>query len=858
MGTQEPDYYLLIGRRSSATFPVVTDYNQLPNDNDWSDGIITLNIAHDGNPTNVSLTGLIEDESYFFELYPYTNMGTDTDYKTDNVPTTAATITNNTVSQASGLNFTTANNSSITLNWINGTGTSRIVIVSEGDSVEGEPEDFSSYLADPNFGDGDAIDVNDYVVYNGTGNTVTVTGLSPETQYSFKVFEYYTPFGLNLYVKNSNATNPASKFTLANEPTQQPENLTFSNNTPTSTLLNYTAPSNVPDGYIITRKIFGNVLPKDGVEYAIRDINEDIFVIYQGADLSYKDTFLIPGSNLTYEIFSYNGSGESINYLQTNPLTGSNTVPASEPTTQASNILFTSLGSSSFKINWNNGDGSFKLVLMKANSPVDAIPIDQTTYIADTNFGDGDELGSGNFVVYTGTKNNVVVNGLSPEVKYYVQVFEFHGFTGGENYLTNTATRNPYSRETLPVLNNQVTISNNASTGTASDGMLITSDTDTGDYLQDALDEITWGHNGADTTETNSWVQGTISNRWNRTWYIAKSDQFDNNGQLKITFDLPDAGLSQTFNKDFNYFLIYSPDNIQSFTTVSYYGAYKAPSNDKIEFTLNEALLPEGYYTLGRTDASPIAENALYFDGIDDYVDLDDKIDLLGSFTLEAWVQLNDITGTQPIISKGEDDNNQSFLLKVEDGDIVFDWGDNTAKIYGNRKVEVGKWYHIAVVIDNSNTTANIYLNGLKIAENTTASTHSDITSNTHIGKSGTGFFNGKIDELRIWKEAKTQTEIKADNYQHINGNEANLVAYYRFDQFNNNILPDLSKNNFNGVLESSMSAANWVSSLAMIPPSISYNSGKEGGTIKQGKDDEIIYECNFNYFPSRCFFRKY
>ena len=52
---------------------------------------------------------------------------------------------------------------------------------------------------------------------------------------------------------------------------------------------------------------------------------------------------------------------------------------------------------------------------------------------------------------------------------------------------------------------------------------------------------------------------------------------------------------------------------------------------------------------------------------------------------------------------------------------------DNTAKIDGNRNIESNKWYHIAAVINNTNTTANIYLNGLKVAETTSASIHTDM-----------------------------------------------------------------------------------------------------------------------------------
>jgi len=45
------------------------------------------------------------------------------------------------------------------------------------------------------------------------------------------------------------------------------------------------------------------------------------------------------------------------------------------------------------------------------------------------------------------------------------------------------------------------------------------------------------------------------------------------------------------------------------------------------------------------------------------------------------------------------------------------------------------------------------------------------------------GWFNGQIDEFRVWNVARTQTQIQSNLHKTLVGNEANLVAYYNFDQ---------------------------------------------------------------------------
>jgi len=95
------------------------------------------------------------------------------------VPTTQGAIT-----------FGTIDNSSIVVNFSSGDGAKRIVLAKLATAVNSDPVDGTTYNANAAFGSGTQIGTGNYVVYAGTGNTVTVTGLASGATYHFAVYEF--------------------------------------------------------------------------------------------------------------------------------------------------------------------------------------------------------------------------------------------------------------------------------------------------------------------------------------------------------------------------------------------------------------------------------------------------------------------------------------------------------------------------------------------------------------------------------------------------------------------------------------------------------------------------------------------
>jgi len=194
--------------------------------------------------------------------------------------------------------------------------------------------------------------------------------------------------------------------------------------------------------------------------------------------------------------------------------------------------------------------------------------------------------------------------------------------------------------------------------------------------------------------------------------------------------------------------------------------------------------------------------NSLNFDGTDDYVSLGNNFgfDNTDIFTIEAWVKLNTGADFQQIISKLDADftgwglqiRPSSGLLN---GYLFSTFSINQRAVRGSTSITDGLWHHVAMVYDANDII--LYVDGaldpISVTNNSEGPLETLInSSNTHIGNydgSGDGeggeYFNGYIDEVRIWNVVRTETEIASFFDTELTGTEANLIAYYKMDDNN-------------------------------------------------------------------------
>ena len=145
------------------------------------------------------------------------------------------------------------------------------------------------------------------------------------------------------------------------------------------------------------------------------------------------------------------------NYLASNISIFRNIISTSTPTIPSSAISFSSIGNNSMTINFSKGDGARRVVLCKINSSVNATPINGNLYTASPVFGNGTQIGSGNYVVYNDTGSSFTLIGLTANTIYYFSVFEFNGSGSSSNYLTSvflTGIQNTKPNTGIQSLNN--------------------------------------------------------------------------------------------------------------------------------------------------------------------------------------------------------------------------------------------------------------------------------------------------------------------------------------------------------------------------------------------------------------------
>ena len=164
---------------------------------------------------------------------------------------------------------------------------------------------------------------------------------------------------------------------------------------------------------------------------------------------------------------------------------------------------------------------------------------------------------------------------------------------------------------------------------------------------------------------------------------------------------------------------------------------------------------------------TPLGHSTLEFDGVDDFVFVRDNpvLDLTDELTLMAWVNAYNIpaSGERKLVYKGD-----AYLIKVRasklSGDVhVNGW---IGSLYDSKPTPLREWHHVAITYDGK--AEHLYVDGVETDSKPRAGKIS--VTNKHLGigaikKTDTSnpydFFNGIIDEIRIYNRALTADEIQ-------------------------------------------------------------------------------------------------
>ncbi len=168
---------------------------------------------------------------------------------------------------------------------------------------------------------------------------------------------------------------------------------------------------------------------------------------------------------------------------------------------------------------------------------------------------------------------------------------------------------------------------------------------------------------------------------------------------------------------------------------------------------------------------------ALSFDGVDDYVDCgnDSSLNLDNEVTVEAWIKPIAVPSSgEGLASKAD----LSYgLTYYGNGQVYF--YTYSGSHFSTTSLPTGEWSHVVGTYDG--TTRRLYVNGVLKDEDNDPGLSLSSSAKFKIGYYS-GYFNGLIDEVRIYNRALSEAEIKAI-YQNNTFIREGLVAYWRFDE---------------------------------------------------------------------------
>ncbi|MGW8315860.1 MAG: LamG-like jellyroll fold domain-containing protein, partial [Bacteroidales bacterium] len=212
------------------------------------------------------------------------------------------------------------------------------------------------------------------------------------------------------------------------------------------------------------------------------------------------------------------------------------------------------------------------------------------------------------------------------------------------------------------------------------------------------------------------------------------------------------------------------------------------------------------------------SNHALWFDGVDDIVEIPDNptLRLTSGMTLEAWINFEAGGTMQPrVLSKGPDGEGYEIVTDNESDNRTIQLRIGPGELTSSIELKSQQWYHIAYTYDGS--VMNFYVNGNLDSQGYASGPLRTSATNLYLGQKSTGAwdkYKGFLDEVRIWKTARSQLQIQANMNREIMGQPPDLAGYWPLDEGNGSEVYDQTGNDNHGKL---IGGTKWVTSDAPV-----------------------------------------
>jgi len=476
----------------------------------------------------------------------------------------------------------------------------------------------------------------------------------------------------------------------------------------------------------------------------------------------------------------------------------------STPTTAVTNASASNIAFNKATLNWTNGNGLRRLIVMKQGAPVDATLVDDSGYGPNPTFGNGTQLGSGNYFVYGGNGSSTLISGLDAETTYHYAIFEINGIPGEEKILTTGAPTGSFTTTTAPPVFR------------ISEGYYAFTKVNNADWTlevnQDRINDYVWltrkGNNGLFNARTQpgydedgggriQWAYGSIDNIESLTFKPFKDA-------------VSDWGDLEDVNDDGPVPLVLYLDDINTYIELSLTQWTRGNNGGGFSYIRADGDFPE-IPTLD-FDAEP--GQALSFDGTNQFAqfstynnETEDNYDFANPLTLEMWVKPSSLPSTGEFELVMSSRSRTLYIGINEDHKFFTSIRPNPSDYFeaiGTTTVETGKWYHVSVSV-KGNGELRLYVNAELEASDEVTSSFVLSTDWINLGGGYTyptidygHFFHGQMDEFRIWNSERTASQIRGEMFTApLSANPITAALAWQMNEGTGNSVVDLI-NGFN------------------------------------------------------------
>ncbi|MBO2643414.1 fibronectin type III domain-containing protein [Shewanella algae] len=174
------------------------------------------------------------------------------------------------------------------------------------------------------------------------------------------------------------------------------------------------------------------------------------------------------------------------------------------------------------------------------------------------------------------------------------------------------------------------------------------------------------------------------------------------------------------------------------------------------------------------------------------------------TFTLEMWANFSSTSGIINLMDITGSLDAGGFI--IYNNTMTVDLSGDFSSLTQSNPITISTnvWYHFAFVFNNGQW--DFYLDGqatgIGVADmggnNTVPDYQAANVNNLVAGRQNHGAvnnFTGKIDDIRLWSTARTQTEIQNNRQLELAGNETGLIGYWKLNETSGTVVNDSQTN---------------------------------------------------------------